>query len=65
MIASPKFDYMTPEEYLEMEDKSDIKHEYIDGYVYAMAGANDPHVTIALNMSFIIRNHLRGSGCRV
>jgi Uma2 family endonuclease len=48
-----------------MEEKSDIKHEYIDGYVYAMAGANDPHVTIALNMAFVIRNYLRGSNCRV
>jgi len=65
MIAVPQFNYITPEEYLEIEEKSDVKHEYIDGYVYAMAGANDPHVTIALNMAFIIRNHLRGSGCRV
>ncbi len=65
MIATPKFDYITPDEYLEMEEKSDVKHEYIDGYVYAMAGANDPHVTIASNAFGIIRNHLRGSGCRV
>ena len=65
MIASPKFNYITPDEYLEMEEKSAIKHEYMDGYVYAMAGANDPHVTIASNAFGIIRNHLRGSGCRV
>ncbi len=65
MIASPKFDYITPDEYLEMEEKSEIKHEYIDGYVYAMAGANDPHVTIAGNAFTMIRSHLRGSGCRV
>ena len=65
MIATPKFDYITPDEYLEMEEQSDVKHEYIDGYVYAMAGANDPHVTIASNAFGIIRNHLRGSGCRV
>ena len=65
MIAIPKFDYISPDEYLEMEEKSEIKHEYINGYVYAMAGANDPHVTIALNMAFVVRNHLRGSGCRV
>ena len=65
MIASPKFNYITPDEYLEMEEKSDIKHEYMDGYVYAMAGANDPHVTIASNTFGIIRNHLRGSSCRV
>ncbi|NUN63402.1 Uma2 family endonuclease [Pseudanabaena biceps] len=65
MIATPNFNYITPDEYLEMEEKSPGKHEYINGYVYAMAGANDPHVTIALNMAFIIRNHLRGSNCRV
>jgi len=65
MIATPKFDYITPDQYLEMEEKSEIKHEYIDGYVYAMAGANDPHVTIASNTFMMIRNHLRGSGCRV
>jgi Uma2 family endonuclease len=65
MIATPRFNYITPDEYLEMEETSEIKHEYIDGYVYAMAGANDPHVTIALNMAFAIRNHLRGTNCRV
>ncbi|MEE3718622.1 Uma2 family endonuclease [Tumidithrix elongata RA019] len=65
MIANPQFSHITPEEYLAMEEKSDIKHEYIDGYAYAMAGANDPHVTITLNIASIIRSHLRGTGCRV
>ena len=65
MMATPKFDYITSDQYLEMVEKSSIKHEYVDGYVYAMAGANDPYVTIVLNMAFVIRNHLRGSNCRV
>jgi Uma2 family endonuclease len=65
MIATPGFNYITPDEYLEMEEISEIKHEYIDGYVYAMAGANDPHVTIASNAFTMIRSHLRGSNCRV
>jgi Uma2 family endonuclease len=64
MVASPDF-HLTPEEYLQMEEKSDIKHEYIDGYIYAMAGAIDSHVTIALNLATLLRNHVRGSGCRV
>jgi Uma2 family endonuclease len=64
MIASPDF-YITPEEYLAMEEKSTVKHEYIDGYIYAMAGALDPHVTIAGNIFSLLRNHVRGSGCRV
>jgi Uma2 family endonuclease len=65
MIAVPQFDYITSEEYLEMEEKSAVKHEYIDGYVYAMAGANDAHVTIASNAFTLIRSHLRRTGCRV
>ena len=52
-------------EYLELEEKSPIKHEYIDGKVYAIAGTTDTHNTIALNLALIIRNHLRGSDCRV
>ncbi|MFL9466405.1 MULTISPECIES: Uma2 family endonuclease [Scytonema] len=64
MVASPDI-YVTPEEYLQMEEKSDIKHEYIDGCAYAMAGALDPHVTIALNIASLLRNRVRGTGCRV
>ncbi|BAY94838.1 MULTISPECIES: Uma2 family endonuclease [unclassified Tolypothrix] len=64
MVASPEI-YLTPEQYLQMEENSDIKHEYIDGYIYAMAGALDSHVTIAGNLFALVRNHVRGSGCRV
>lgn len=65
MVASPKSTYISPEEYLEMEKGSDIKHEYIDGEVYAMAGASDAHVTIAGNLFALLRNHVRNRGCRV
>ena len=65
MITSQCEYHISPEEYLEGEKVSPIKHEYIDGQVYAMAGASDAHVTISLNVSMLLRNHLRGSGCRV
>lgn len=65
MIASPQQPDMTPGEYLQMEESSSIKHEYIDGQVYVMAGASDPHVTIAGNLFALLRSHVRGSGCRV
>ena len=57
--------YLTPEEYLKFEEESSSKHEYIDGEVYAMAGASDPHVTIALNLASQLLGHLRGRGCRI
>ncbi|MBE9118679.1 Uma2 family endonuclease [Lusitaniella coriacea LEGE 07157] len=65
MIALSDRSKLTPEEYLELEGKSPIKHEYIDGLAYAMAGTTDTHNTIALNLALIIRNGLRGSDCRV
>ncbi len=65
MIASPQHPYLTIDEYLQLEEQSPVKHEYIDGQIYAMAGASDPHVTIALNLATLLRNHVRGSGCRV
>ncbi|MBP0021605.1 MAG: Uma2 family endonuclease [Cyanobacteria bacterium SBLK] len=66
MIAFPqRTPYLTPEEYLKFEEESAIKHEYIDGEVYAMAGASDPHVTISLNLASQLLGHLRDRGCRV
>ncbi|MCY7337873.1 MAG: Uma2 family endonuclease [Chamaesiphon sp.] len=64
MIASPQFNYLSPTEYLHLEEQSDLKHEYLDGEVYAMAGASDRHVTISGNLFAVLRSHLRGSGCR-
>jgi len=63
MIASPQS--LSPEDYLQLEAKSPIKHEYLDGKVYAMAGASDAHVTIAGNLFALLRSHVRGTGCRV
>lgn len=65
MLASSEPTYLTPEEYLQLEESSPVKHEYINGYIYAMAGASDPHVTIAGNLFALLRSHVRGSGCRV
>ncbi|MGF1602705.1 MAG: Uma2 family endonuclease [Thermosynechococcaceae cyanobacterium] len=65
MIASAQKSYLTPEDYLQLEESSPVKHEYIDGAVYAMAGASDAHVAIALNLAADLRSHLRGSHCRV
>ncbi|MEM8721046.1 MAG: Uma2 family endonuclease [Cyanobacteria bacterium P01_G01_bin.39] len=65
MIADSQNSRLTPEEYLQLEADSDIKHEYIDGKIYAMAGATDTHVTIALNLAILLRSHLRDSDCRV
>jgi Uma2 family endonuclease len=65
MVAHSQSLLLSVAEYLQMERISLVKHEYINGAIYAMAGANDAHVTIVLNMAALLRNHIRGSGCRV
>jgi len=55
---------LTVEEYLDAEKSSDIRHEYVAGQVFAMAGASEEHNLIAGNIYAILRPHLRGSSCR-
>lgn len=55
---------LTPEAYLEWEKTSETKHEYLDGDIFAMAGAKDSHVTVSGNLFALLKNHLRGGPCR-
>jgi len=64
MVAIPDRIYMSPEEFLEWEEQQDIKHEYINGELFAMTGRTIPHTTIALNLAAGLKNHLRGGKCR-
>ena len=51
-------------DYLAWEPAQLDRHEYLDGEVFAMAGADDRHVTVAMNIAFALRQHLGGSPCR-
>lgn len=57
--------HISAEEYLEMELTSPVKHEYVAGEIFAMTGTSDSHNIISLNFAFILREHLRGTPCRV
>ncbi|MGB0563609.1 MAG: Uma2 family endonuclease [Spirulinaceae cyanobacterium] len=63
MTLSKYHNYFTPEEYLELEKVSLIKHEYLQGQMVAIAGATKAHVIITGNLSALLVNHLRGTGC--
>jgi Uma2 family endonuclease len=52
-------------EYLELEESSPVKHEFMDGHVWAMAGGTPDHAAIAVNLASILRSQLRGRPCRV
>jgi Uma2 family endonuclease len=64
MNAALRQDQITAEEYLEGEELSEVKHEYVGGLIYAMAGASRDHNTLALNLASRLRAHLGGGPCR-
>ena len=57
-------DLISVEDYLAGEQSSEIRHEYIGGIVYAMAGTSEEHNTLALSIASLLREHLRGKPCR-
>lgn len=52
-------------EYLEGEKVAKVRHEYVDGYVLAMAGGSKAHNLIALNLARVLHGHLRNTPCQV
>ena len=56
--------FLTVEEYFNLEQTSEIRHEYVDGEVFAMAGASEQHNFITGNIYTSFRSHLRGTSCR-
>lgn len=61
---APKYNYISPEEYLEMERASDVKHEYHDGEIFAMAGASMRHNHVFHNVYVALGNSLKGKNCK-
>lgn len=62
MSAIPKTK-LTPEDYLEFERKSEEKHEYFNGEIFAMSGAKRNHNKITTNLSGLVWQHLKGKNC--
>jgi len=55
---------MTYAEYLAAEAASGIRHEYLNGEVWAMAGGTPEHAALALAVGSELRSALRGKPCR-
>jgi Uma2 family endonuclease len=67
-IKEPAIDYSkkkyTIEEYLQMENASDQKHEYYQGEIFAMAGVKMPHNHITSNLATQLGSRLSGKPCK-
>src|SRR5262245_54459533 len=56
---------MSVADYLEMEERSPIRHEYVDGWLYAMSGATCQHNLLIGNLYFHARQARPTQGCRI
>jgi len=54
----------TAEEYLRIERDAPLKSEFVQGTIYAMAGAIENHITLNLNLVLAVGPALRGTECR-
>jgi len=57
--------FMTLEEYFQFEQRSEIRHEYIDGAVFAISGPSVKHERIRHRLVRAFENHLTGRPCEV
>jgi len=55
----------TIEEYLQMEEASDVKHEYYQGEIFAMSGPKVQHNIVPGNLYVSLHNKLKGSNCKL
>jgi Uma2 family endonuclease len=63
MLATKNNELISVKDYLKGELISDIKHELINGCVYAMTGASANHERISVNVLSEFSNHLKNSPC--
>lgn len=65
MMAVPQHQLIFNEgQYLKFERKAEIRHEYVDGHIYAMAGESDEHGDITVNLTMSLGTQLKGTNCR-
>lgn len=56
---------MTVAEYLDFERRSDTRHEFVDGEVFAVAGGSEMHSRLAVRIAGKLDAQLAGKRCRV
>lgn len=65
MSTARHYELIPVRDYLEGESRAKRKHEYVDGVVYAMAGASNAHNRIATNATISLGSQLRERRCQV
>jgi Uma2 family endonuclease len=61
----PRDRLLTIEEYFALEEKSTVRHEYVDGEIHAMSGVTRQHSRITMNVGARLWAAARGGSCRI
>ncbi|WP_372398037.1 Uma2 family endonuclease [Azospirillum sp. HJ39] len=56
--------WISPQDYLAAERSAEVRHEYVDGEIFAMVGADRRHATIVGNLLVALRQAARARGCQ-
>lgn len=64
-MAQPARQLYSFRDYLLAERESTLRHEYLNGEVWAMAGGSPDHAAVAVNVQTLLSQALRGRPCRV
>ena len=65
MLAQQVLPFISDEDYLKMEENTATRHEYVDGYIYAMAGGSKSHNKISGNLYAALHQQIKGTACDV
>lgn len=63
-MLTQEYGPISEEEYLHLEARSPVRHEYVSGEVFAMTGGTLRHNAIAINLVARLHAHLRNTLCR-
>lgn len=61
VVARQQFTFA---DYVRLEESSKVKHEFLDGLVWAMAGGSPEHAGIAATVVALLTERIRGKPCR-
>lgn len=64
-MGEPAHHRFSFDQYLMLEEDSGIKHEFLDGQVWAMSGGTPDHAAVAGNVLTLLNIQLSGKKCRV
>lgn len=60
--ARQRFDFA---DYLLLEERAEVKHEFLEGHVWAMAGGSPVHAAVCGNVMTLLNTQLLGRRCQV